>query len=169
MRRVLPPIGFAVVQRGRLCHRVGDTEPFDAVDLDHLAARGPARRFLPRHVVGVLDVDDAVPRFELLLDEFEGSRADHFGHLLERIRTGEALRHDKKCKARRLGEPVEQERKRLFQLDREALVAVGFHLVDNRLQRLTEPVPRHPAVDRGDAIGAAHRASIMKGKPIAAI
>ena len=123
-RRVLPPIGFAAVERRHLGHRIGDVEPFDPVDLDHLAARGPARRLVARHVIGVLDVDHLVAGLELLLDEFERARADHLGDLLEGVGLGEPLRHDEQRQARHLGEAVDQQRKRLLQLDREALVVV---------------------------------------------
>jgi hypothetical protein len=108
-----------------------------------------------------------VSRLELLLDEFERARANHLGDLRKRVGVGEALRHHEQRQARHLGEPVEQQRERLFELDRKPLIAVRLHLVEHRRHRLPVSVARHPALDRGDAIGAAHRAAVMKAEPVA--
>ena len=166
-RRVLPPVRLAGIERRSLGHRVGDVEPFDAVDLDDLAARRPARRLLARNVVGILDVDDPVPGLELLLDKFERARADHLGNLLERVGVGEPLRHHEQRQARHLAEAVEEQRKRLLEPDREAFLAIRLDLVEHGRERLPVPVARHPALDRGDAVGAAHRRAVMEAEPVA--
>ena len=166
-RRVLPPIVFAAVHRRHLGHRIGDDEPFDPVDFDHLSARGPVRRLAARHVIGVLDINYLVPRLEFFLDEFERARPNHLGYLLVGIGLGEPLRHDERRQARHFGDTVDQQRKRLLQTDREALVVPTLHLVDDSGERLTERIARHPPFERGDAIGAAHRLPIVEFEPVA--
>ena len=104
---------------------------------------------------------------ELLLDEFKGPGADHFGDLLERVGVGETLRHHEQGQAGHLGEAVEQEPKRLLELDRETLVAIGLDFVEHGFECLPVPVARHPAFERRDAIDPAHRAAVMKAEPVA--
>ena len=55
--RRLDHVDLAVLQRGDLGLRVGHRDPFDAVDLDDLAAGQARRRLGARLVLGVLDVD----------------------------------------------------------------------------------------------------------------
>jgi len=52
-------------------------------------------------------------------------------------------------------------------VDREVLVVAALHVGDHRGEGLAERVARHPALDRGDAIGAAHWLTIVKFEPVA--
>ena len=92
VRRVLEIVdlaGFERLHRGR---RLGDIDPFDAIDLYHLAAGGIVRRLGTRHIVRVPDVDGLVAGLPLLLDEFERSRAVDFADLREGVGLAPAAR-----------------------------------------------------------------------------
>ena len=120
--------------------------PFDPVDPDDLAARGPVRRLAARNVVGVFDVDDEVARLVLLFDEFERTRPDHLSDLLKWVGLGQPLRHNERRQARHLGEPVDQQRKRFLHVDREVLVVAARHIGDDGCESLAERVACHPAL-----------------------
>ena len=141
--------------------------PFYPIDLDHLAARGPVRRLAARNVVGVFHVDDEVAGLVLFLDEFERPRPDHLGDLLVWVGLGQPLRHDERRQARHLGKAVDQQRERLLQIDREILVVAALHVGDCGGERLAECVARHPAFDRGDAVGPAYRLPVMEFEAVA--
>src|SRR5205823_14217368 len=111
---------------------------------------------------GVLDIYDTVAGFELVLDKFERARPHHLGDLLERVGIGESLWHHEQRQARHLADAVEQQRKRLLELDGEPLVAVRLYLVEHRRDRLSLTIPRHPAPDPGDTVDAAHWRAVMK-------
>ena len=81
-RQVFHEVDVAGLQRVHRGLRVGHREPFDAIDFDHLAAGGPARRLLARHVVGVLLVGHLHAGLEFSLHEFERAGADLLGDRL---------------------------------------------------------------------------------------
>ena len=166
-RRLLVPIGFAGVERGRGGRRVGNVEPLDAVDLGHLAAGGEARRLLARHVIGVLDKDRLVAGLPLLLDEFERAGPDRLGDLLVGVGLGQPLRHHERHVARQLAERVEDQRERGFQLYCKRLVVDRPHLGDRLHQLLAKRVPLAPAFERGDAIGGPYGLAIMPFQAVA--
>ena len=164
---LLVPVDFAGVERGRRGRGVGDIEPFDPVDLDHLAAGGKARRLLARHIVGVFDEHRLVAGNPFLLDEFERPGADRLRNLLERVGLGEPLGHHERHVARQFAERVEHQRKRRLERDGEAFLVVRGNRGRRVRQLLAERVALAPALDRGDAIGRPHRLPVMPFEAVA--
>ena len=156
-RHHLPPVHLARVERGGGRGRVRDIDPLDAVDLHDLAARGPGRRLLARHIVGVLDEHDLVARHPFFLHELEGTRADGVLDVLERVGLGDALRHDEGHVGRGLAERIERERKGPLQFQREGLVVDDGPLFRHLGEPLAESVALGPTLDGGDAVGRFHR------------
>ena len=69
-------------------------QPLDAIYI-HLFATGAKTRWLrARHIVGVADVDDAVPRLPFLWYELKGAGADDLLELRIGWRPGQAGWHD---------------------------------------------------------------------------
>src|SRR6516225_9106507 len=61
------------------------------------------------NVLGIYCVDHLMSGLKLFFDEFERTRADHFGDLLEWVGIGEPFRHHEQCQARHLAERVEHQ------------------------------------------------------------
>ena len=80
-RHGLDQVDLAVEQRVHLGLRVGDRDPFDPVDLGHLAAGEARGRLAARLVFRVLDVDRLLARLPLVLLEDERAGADGVGDL----------------------------------------------------------------------------------------
>ena len=168
LRRVLPPIHLVVLQRARRRRGIGDHVPLDAVEVDDLGSGRPVRRAtLARLVVSEPVVDHLRSHNPFLRVEPEWPAADHLGHLRERVRPGQPLRHHGGEVAGRLAERVRQQRERRLQAELDGLVVGRRQLVGKRQQRLPIRVPLAPALDRGHAIPRQHRASVMEFQPVA--
>ena len=132
--------------------RVGDREPFEAVDLHHLAAGQHRGRLGARLVLCVLDVDDLLAGLPLVLLEDERAGAGVVVDLLERVGLGDLLGHHEGHGGGRLAQRVEDEAERLLEDDLEGLGIDRLHRADRRHHLLAEGVAGAPALDRGDAV-----------------
>src|SRR5262249_37685185 len=100
---VFPVIDFPG-RKGRTGRRrVGDIQPLDAIHIDLFTASAEAGRLSTRHIIGVADVDDAVPRLPFLWHELEGTGADDLLDLLIGWRPCQACWHDEGDIATRFG------------------------------------------------------------------
>jgi len=72
-RRVFPIIDFPSRQGRTSRRRVRDIQPLNTIHIDLFAAGAEARRLSARYIVGVADVDDAVPRLPFLVHECKGA------------------------------------------------------------------------------------------------
>jgi hypothetical protein len=141
---------FALHQRIHLRLRIAQRKiPFDAVDVDELAAGGARGRFLARHVLGVLQVDRLVAGLEFVALEDVGPRADVVLDLLEGIRVRDALGHDERHVGGGLADRLEHEAAGLAQEDAEGIGA-GVSMRSMKVKRATPIASRLPQrVQRG--------------------
>ena len=166
-RQVFHEIDVAGLQRVHRGLRVGHRQPFDAVDLDHLAAGGPARRLLARHVVVVLLVGHLHAGLEFSLHEFERAGADLLGDRLARLGLGQPLRHHERHQRRRLAERLQHQAVGLLQLQRDGLVVGRLDAGGEIHQLLAHAVVLAPALQRGDAVFRRDRLAVMPFQAVA--
>ena len=167
MRGRLDVVNLARKQRIDRLLLVGDREPLDAVDLDHLAAREPGGRLGARLVLVELDVDRLVAGLPFVALEHERAGAGEIGDLGVRIGLGDALRHHERHVRGGLAEREDEQAGLLLELDREGLRVAGRHRVDEAHHLLAERIFRGPALDRGDAILRCDRGAVVPGKAVA--
>jgi hypothetical protein len=101
--RVFPIIDFPGRQGRTGRCRVGDMQPLDTIHIDLFAAGAETRRLSAQHILGVADVDDAVPRLPFLWHELKGAGADDLLDLLIGWRRCQACWHDEGDIATRFG------------------------------------------------------------------
>ena len=166
-RRILDEVEIARLQRVHRGLRVRHGDPFDAVDLHDLAAGGPARRLLARHIVGVLLVDRLHARLELGLDELERAGADLLGDLLAGRRLGEPLRHHEGHIGRGLGDRLQHQAVGLLQFQHDGLGVGRLDAGGEIHQLLAHIVHAAPALQRGDAILRGNRRAVMPFQAVA--
>ena len=128
-RRNLDEVDLAAVEGLDRRLGVGQHHPFDAVDLDDLAAGEAVRRLRPRHIVGVLGEHHLAARNPFVLGKLEGPRTDDLGDCLVRVRDGQSLRHDDWNVGVRLGQGVEHQPVGLRQDQAEGLVVDRHQLL----------------------------------------
>ena len=165
-RHDLDEIDLVVQQRIDLRLRVGDPDPFDAIDLRHLAAGKAGRRLGARLVVGVLQVDRLLAGLPLVLLEDERARPRGVGDLRIGIGVGDALGHHERHVGAGLAQRVEHEPVRLLQHHPDRLVVGRRQLGDIGHQLLAHRVLGAPALERGDAVGGRHRRAVVPGEPV---
>ena len=160
--QLVDQVDLVALQRARLGEGVRQHHELDPVDLDHLAARDPARRLGPRHVIGVLLVDHARRRVPFRGDKAERSRADRRGDRLVGVGRGVLGAPDHRP---RRAERHLDKRKGPGQPDREDIVVAGFDRTDIPGERLPEHVAHHPALDRGDRVAAGDLLPVVDFEP----
>ena len=167
-RRVFHEIDVAGLQRVHRGLRVGHREPFDAIDLHHLAAGGPARRLLARHVVLVLLIGHLHAGLEFSLHEFERTGADLFRDRLARLGvSAKPLRHHERHQRRRLADRLQHQAVGLLQFQRDGLGVGGFDAGGEIHQLLAHAVVLAPALQRGDAVFRRDRLAVMPFQAVA--
>ena len=166
--RALPPIHLARLQGGGGGRRVGHDAPLDAVEVDVLRARRPARLAgLARAVGGVALPHRAGADHALAGQEAEGAGAYHLLDLLRGVGRGQALGHDKERRGADLRQALQHRAEGALEADGEGAVVGRRHLGDARHQHLAEPVARRPAADGGDAVAPAHRLAVVEEEAVA--
>ena len=159
---LLDDVDLALLQRGDLRLTVAQREiPFDAVDVDALAAGGARRRLAARHVLVELGVDRLVARLELVALEDVRARADVLLDLLERVGLGDTLGHDEGDRRARLAERLEHEAAGLAEEDPEGVGRGRVHPRDELHQRRAHRVALAPAADRGDHVVTGDRLAVV--------
>jgi hypothetical protein len=146
---------------------IGQVGRFDAVDLDHLAAGRLAGWLLARHISLELLVNYLAAGNELLLHEAKRTGADDLGNLRVRVRVGDPLRHHERNVAVDLAERIQHETHGLLQHQLERVVVDGLDTGNELPQGAPHAVLGGPALDRGDAVGRAHRRVIVPLEAVA--
>jgi hypothetical protein len=143
------------------------SEPFDAIDLDDLAAGQRRGRLGTRLVLGVLDVDDLVAGLPFVTLEHERSRAGVVGDLLVVRRRRDARRHDERHGRTGLAQRFEYQTVGLFQLQHEGPGVNGARVFHDPIERPAQRVLLRPALQRGDDVGARDRRAVVPFQPVA--
>ena len=164
---LLDKVDLAAVQGLNRRLGVRQHHPFDAVDLDDLAAGKAVCRLGPRHVLGVLGEHHLAARDPLVLDKLERPRTDDVGNRLVWVRGGQPLRHDHWHVRVRLGQRIEHQTVRLIQHQAERLVVDRRQLLGEFLDDLAAAVLHPPALQRGDDVLSGDRRSVMELQAVA--
>jgi hypothetical protein len=167
VRRRLDEIDLAVEKGVDLGLRVGDPDPFHAVDLDDLAAGEPRGWLRARLVFRVLEVDRLLAWLPLVLLEDEGAGADRLGDLCVGIGLGDTLGHHEGDVGGRLAERGEHEAVGLLEPHDERLGVHRLQFGDEAHELLAHAVAHAPALQRGDAVLRRHRLAVVPFEPVA--
>ncbi len=158
------PIDLSGLQRGGRGGCIRDDLPLDTLELCNLAAGGPFRGLLPRHVAIELLPGRAAARHVLVLQKPERSRTDDLRHRLERIGLRQPLRHDEGSPD---GDRIDQQRERPLQRDLDGLVVREAPRIHRLRRGLSERVAHRPARQARRAVLRAHRLAVVEFQPIA--
>ena len=161
---LLEPIDLAGLQCGGGGGGVRHHLPLDPIEMHDLGAGGEAGCLGARLVFVEPRIDRTRSGDPFVADETIGAAADDFVDLLERVGLRDALGHDETIV---VGDRHRYQWEWLGQVQLEAVVVECAHLRHPRGHDLAERVALAPAVDRGDAIGRAHRCAIVEHQPVA--
>ena len=159
---LFPPIHLARLQSGGGGRGIRNDAPFDTLEVGHLAARGPVRRFLPWHVAVEFLISRTGTGDEFLGQELEWTGPDRFLDLLHRVGLRDAFRHDERLVRRRLAQCIDQQRERRLQRDLQGAIVLHAPLVDKLCQRLSQRVARRPAHQAGSTVLRPYRLAVME-------
>ena len=167
VRRGFDEIDLAVAQGIHLRLRIGNPNPFDAIDFCQFAASKSRWRLRARLILRVFEVDGLLARPPLVLLENKGPRAGGIGDLGVGIRLCHALGHHEWHVGCRLAERRQHQAVGLLQPHDKGLGVGCFQFADKAHQFLRHAVACRPALERGDAILCRHRGPVMPLKAIA--
>ena len=164
----LEQIDLAVQQRVHLRLRIGDPDPFDAVDLGDLAAGEARGRLVARLVARVPEVDRLVAGLPLVALEDEGTGAGRVRDLLLRIGLGDALGHhegqDCRRSCRAIRSPARSAR---VNTRRKLLSSTAVSSLTKDSSVWPVGIARAPAPDRGDAVLGLDRRAVVPFEAVA--
>ena len=163
---MLVPIDLAGQQRGGGGGGIGDDFPLDPVEMRHLAARRPIRRFLSGRIPLEPRVAGGGTGHELIFEETIGAGADGVGNLFERIGLREMLRHHERDRGAAAGDGVDESGNGCLQGDLYRAIVFGDTGIDVIPHGLTYGFPPRPADQTGDAVLGAHGLAVMELKTI---
>ena len=158
------PIDLALLQGRRRGCRVRLHDPFNLLEMCHLAARQEVRRLLARHVAVEPRIGRADARHPRVGQEAERSRADGLLDLFGARGFRHPLWHDEASPRRKT---VQHLAERLLQPDAEAAVVEHVDIMRCRHQGLPERIAGAPASHRHHAVLRPDRFAVMECQPIA--
>ena len=163
-QRLFDPVDLALLQGGGGGRRIRLHDPFDPLEMRHLAARVETRRFLTRHVAIEARITRTGAGNPLAGEEPERPRSNRFLDLLGGRRLRHALGHHE---AASCAKSVEHLTERLFQPDLEPPVVDGNDFIRHPRQLLAERIARGPTLQRHHAVLRQDLFAVVEGEPVA--
>ena len=161
VRGLLDHVDLALLQGVDRGLRVGDRDPFDPIDLGHLAAGQARGRLGARLVVGIAEIDDLLAGLPFVLLEDERPRARRVGNLLGDRSLGDPLGHDEGRNGGRLGQRLQHHAIGLLQDDLEGPVVERLHFLGLLAQQAAQRILGGEAPDRRQNVRRRHRLAVM--------
>ena len=162
-KRLLDPVHLALLQSGGSRCLVRLHDPFDPLELCHLAARVEAWRFLPRHVAVKPCIARAGTGNPFVWKEPERPRSDGFLDLLGARGFRHPLGHHE---AVARTEPVQHLAERLLQPYLKSPVIDDDDIIGRCHQYLPERIAGAPSPQRHHAIFRQHLLAVVEHQPV---